>query len=539
MEEQHSLGEDKYSSNEYFKYKSDEACAFEILFPNEDYKNWTCRQFSYAAVEAVPLLDETQLRKVIDHLEQSSKARRKHSIRFRYAPSQRREGHDFWLCQVEHIISLAKHQATVLPQIELLGEHNMSVNESSFLSFLEDVEFLVLQAEALWQRVATRDMHFWVASMLTNTYLCNAKSIVYAEMLLNPSWFEEGHLATSLSVHSSEYFTELQACAKGIRDLFYKTVRPMFDAKVSVDYAPLLTQMLLEVKELPQVTTVFNVPFAAIVAASLATRVDRQKLSTQELHKCVMMQIASTETILQKHMNIYKGNAIIQEISSLMKDAQKWATKCHDAISFGQIMTCVKIQHVLSIRLFIYDSSILQLFAYICERVRLSRGPLPKSLEVLFGDRRITGFLFLDNRPEKLEDCRRGVEKWSDPEAMLSNLKLTQHIFSKRCIPTLAQQIFDGKGRVTHNMVEQFKKTHEQLEDCLNWELELPDLIRLEAIVASATSIITKKGLTTSQSTPVSWFQLRHEVLYSSKLEEKLLSEVIKEWEISVSKTEV
>ena len=309
---------------------------------------------------------------------------------------------------------------------------------------------------------------------------------------------------------------------------------PIFTSETPFNYAPLLTQMLTQVKNFFTSMTVFDVPFVAAVAASLACRCYGVSLSTEQLRSSVQTQILSTEIILQKHAKIYKDHGLIQEILLRIENVKKWATKCQDAISFGQMMSWLKIQYVLCVRLFIHDSSILQLFAYICERIRLNGKPLPAALEVLFDDQRVSGFLFLNERPKSLEECKRGVERWSDPKGMLDNLKLTQHIFSKRCKPTVAQQIFERGGGVTHAMVKQLN--NKPLEDYLNWELEPPDPIRFEAILIRAAGNIIGKDLTKSKFLSETWSFLRNKVLYQPEVEEQLLWQFMKEYVMFTNK---
>lgn len=102
---------DEYNQNAYFKYKRYEADPFKILFSGNYKRSMTLRQLRFAAEQAVPLLDKEQLNGVVDHLKKSLISRRKHSLRFRYAPLQHRRGHDFWSGLIQHIIDSANLQA--------------------------------------------------------------------------------------------------------------------------------------------------------------------------------------------------------------------------------------------------------------------------------------------------------------------------------------------------------------------------------------------------------------------------------------------
>jgi hypothetical protein len=319
------------------------------------------------------------------------------------------------------------------------------------------------------------------------------------------------------------------------------------------DYAPLLTQMLAEFKLESSAgagsRTVFNVPFIAVVAASLARRCAQSSLFIEELRSSVETQIILTEAALRKRISMEKQ--IISTETSWRKHAKKhkddgkildllmcikkWATECRDAVSFGQIMSLLKVQYVRCMRLFIHDSSILQLFGYICERIRLNGESLPLTLEALLDDQRVSRFLFLDGRPKTLAECERGIERWSDPAGMLKNIQLTQDIFHSRSEPTLTQRILDEKGRVTHDMVRQLNG--KPLEDYLSWEFAFPDPIRLEATVISAVSTVAGKIFTGSRSSEQAYLYLRNTVLYNRDLEEQLLSNFMKQYEVSVQDT--
>ena len=151
-------------------------------------------------------------------------------------------------------------------------------------------------------------------------------------------------------------------------------------------YAPLLTQMLTRVKDPSGDKTIFDVPFVAVVAASLVCRVQGLSLSIEDLRSSVKTQILSTEPLLLRHVTIYKDVGTSQEILLHMEYVKEWASLCRDAVSFGQMMSWLKVQHIICIRYFTHDSSILQLFAYMCERIRLNGEPLPTALEVLLND---------------------------------------------------------------------------------------------------------------------------------------------------------
>ena len=109
---------------------------------------------------------------------------------------------------------------------------------------------------------------------------------------------------------------------------------------------------------------------------------------------------------------------------------------------------------------------------------------------------------------------------WADPRGMLGRLKVTQHIFSKRCKPTVAQQILEGQGRMTGHL------NGKPLEERLNWELNPPDPVRLERILISAVRGVAKKKLDAAGS----WSYLRRTVFVHPTLQKKLLSKFLVEY---------
>jgi hypothetical protein len=127
----------------------------------------------------------------------------------------------------------------------------------------------------------------------------------------------------------------------------------------------------------------------------------------------------------EEQIKIYPDHEGLKETVSLIEKMEEWATKCKDVVSFSEIMSWLKIRLDVVTRHFIFESAVLQLFAYVCERVRLGGEALPDTLEALLSDERASPLLFLDERPKKLRDCEEGIEKWSNPNTMLKNLSST------------------------------------------------------------------------------------------------------------------
>jgi hypothetical protein len=198
---------DEHNNNEYYCYKKHEESALQILIPAKATETWSVADIYRAAEQAVPLLSKEQLSTVVDHLQKSIRSRKSFSLRFRFAPKQKRTGHDYWAAMIGRLIKLAGPEAAVVvahdqrrlgkltstgsfvaPQIptldvfedgkQCLGDHpaeqeqfeepeeaNISAAEAIFLRFLEDIELCVAQAEALWKRVVAGEMYLATASM--------------------------------------------------------------------------------------------------------------------------------------------------------------------------------------------------------------------------------------------------------------------------------------------------------------------------------------------------------------------------------------
>jgi hypothetical protein len=194
---------EEHNSNDYYKYKTHEKNALQILLPANPCTGWSVNQIYHAAKQAVPLLGKRQLNSVVSHLQQSTQAREKFSLRFRFAPMEIQNRHANWADMIGRIFKLAKsetarhqrwqgkltttesvtvpHQPITNDLIserclgdrptaeqehhERLEDADISADKAIFLRFLEDIELCIAQAEALWKRVAAGKMHLSTASM--------------------------------------------------------------------------------------------------------------------------------------------------------------------------------------------------------------------------------------------------------------------------------------------------------------------------------------------------------------------------------------
>jgi hypothetical protein len=267
--------------------------------------------------------------------------------------------------------------------------------------------------------------------------------------------------------------------------------------------------------------------FTTSIAASFSQKCDDVTLivDLEGLRTSVRTRITTTKDMYEEQVKIYPNHEGLKETLLLIEKMEEWATKCKDVVSFGEMMSWIEIHLVIVIRLFIFDSAVLQLFAYVCERVRLGGEALPDTLDALLSDERIGPLLFLDERPKNLRDCEEGIEKWSDPDAMLKNLGRTQRRFRARCKPIIAEQIFDKKGRVTQEMVKRLKK--QSFEQYLDSELNLFDPVHLQNTVISVV-----KSLTMDWAISITdvWVYLRYIVLNNSGRETELLEEFKNQW---------
>ncbi|PVH91147.1 hypothetical protein DM02DRAFT_664303 [Periconia macrospinosa] len=422
-------------ANDYFKYKQHEATAFGMLFPLQSHTDLTARQIFVAAKKAIQSLDGGRLQQIDCHLRESIQLREKHALRFRSSPLRQRRGHEFWNRLIQKLIDAVtdtRSERELQRGVESGGdvaaepeEDALSAHEAAFLRFLEDLNLCVNQIEAHWRRAMEGELGLSAAAMclcpfhaltrfetrvltgeVTNTNLCVVQSMIYAEMILNPAWFRNGCLAVSIAGDSfSAFWDELQACASGIGLLFRTAIEPIFRSQTPVTYAPLVSRMLIEGMECALANTLLNTPLVSALAASVATRCLELGFPLDELRASVRKQIASTKTVLRRLPGAYENASIIRNVWLRMETVEVWAAACQDAVSFGQMTSWLQIQHILATRLFVYENSLLQLFAYPCERVRLNGTPLPSVLDELFNDRRLSPFLFLDSRPKTLDDC--------------------------------------------------------------------------------------------------------------------------------------
>ncbi|KAH3938543.1 hypothetical protein HBH98_246940 [Parastagonospora nodorum] len=92
----------------------------------------------------------------------------------------------------------------------------------------------------------------------------------------------------------------------------------------------------------------------------------------------------------------------------------------------------------------------------------------------------------------------------------------------------MTQQIIEMEGRMTISMVNQLKG--KALEDHLSWELDLPDLIGLEAILIKAARSFKEKDSIESEPNGEVWVFVGRQVLYRPEMEKQLLSKFIDEY---------
>jgi hypothetical protein len=293
--------------------------------------------------------------------------------------------------------------------------------------------------------------------------------------------------------------------------------------------APLLVKILITTRNVRSFE-LFTVPFVAIVAASLYKRCADMNLPITAFRTSVQTQLISVQNTMQKYSNMFAEEPL-NEFLVLLTRLQAWASECSDAVGLGHILSLVQVQIVLCNQIFIHESSLLQCFAYICERLRFNHTVLPDVLETLFEDKRICPFLFLHGRPQALDDCRKGTERWCDPEGMLGNLKVTTRIFFGRGTPLLTEKIIANDGRVTRAMEKRLD--NKTLDEYLTWELHQHNPFDWEVIVIAAV----RKMIDTDsdKDIPISkiWLYLRYKVFEVPALETQVLSNFIEAYDRS------
>lgn len=201
----------RYDANEYFRYKSHEKEALKILFKGDDHKQQSVQEIYRAAEQAVPLLSRGDLDLVLDHLEKSTVSRRNFSVRYRFAPKRSQTGHAYWAGMMQRICELAQqtvsntaardqhgqerlallydrkdseqysgdHVKAEQEQSKELEDSPISADQAIFLRFLEEIESCVAEAEALWERVVSKELDPSTAAICL--YLSHALVSVVAD----------------------------------------------------------------------------------------------------------------------------------------------------------------------------------------------------------------------------------------------------------------------------------------------------------------------------------------------------------------------
>ena len=290
---------------------------------------------------------------------------------------------------------------------------------------------------------------------------------------------------------------------------------------------PLMTEMLLDGLQADQADRISSVLKAAI-AAFFFDQYKKAELNLEKLQISVDTRISETKDLVRNLLGRFTSSAgNFKEYLSIIPKFEIWVNRCHDAVSLGEIISLFEVQLVLSRRYFIHENAAIQLFAYICERVRISGRnlpgkALPAKLEALFNDSRVAPFLFMDGRPQTSKNCHDGIERWCDPGSVRP---VTSHIYDSRNKPTLTEQILKHKGAVTRDMIQQLGgKT---LEQQLDEELDFPDPIRIEdSLISAVRSILKRESIDYTNL----WHYLKLKVLNEPELEKRLLNAFIKQW---------
>jgi hypothetical protein len=132
------------------------------------------------AITSIPSLDNAKLISVAGYLEESLILREKHSSRFAYAPVEKKRRHIYWeqrmrriIQHINHRINEVEQKVQALTDNEVLTKNTMSkleekvekvsVNETAFSCFLEDIERSLSQAAVPWSR-------FWEGKIPLSTH---------------------------------------------------------------------------------------------------------------------------------------------------------------------------------------------------------------------------------------------------------------------------------------------------------------------------------------------------------------------------------
>lgn len=163
----------KYTETPYFKYKALERRALKMLFSNQRTNNWTLKAILSNAKEVEPSLRMEERKTIIECLEQSMEIRQEHSLRYKHAPWKLQCRHAIFVQLMNSITTLVKGpvrsktkapKGAVPQKTEALEDDvpvgrddvtidgdDMTLNEASFLHFLEEIDLLLCQALDLWR----------------------------------------------------------------------------------------------------------------------------------------------------------------------------------------------------------------------------------------------------------------------------------------------------------------------------------------------------------------------------------------------------
>ena len=120
---------------------------------------------------------------------------------------------------------------------------------------------------------------------------------------------------------------------------------------------------------------------------------------------------------------------------SSIKQYQTWLETVRHPLSFGAIACYLGAQRIEVVRHLVYEDTLLETFAYSCERLG-SNGKSPAAeVEPLLESRAVASFFWRDDRPTIVKACDEATLQWClplstlvDPIAQISGLKLTDPI---------------------------------------------------------------------------------------------------------------
>ena len=197
----------------------------------------------------------------------------------------------------------------------------------------------------------------------------------------------------------------------------------------------------------------------------------------------------------------------VQAPRMLTRKYQTWLESVRDPLSLGAIACHSDGQRIEIVRHLVYEDTLLQVFAYSCEMLRLDGQTLPSEVDSLFESDNVADFLWRDGRPKTIDACSQAIFACCLPLSTQTSsirkalgLEVSHSIKRSHSAVTRVWKVRNQRAPNLRFQILQ-DKYHKacalkDLRASLDNEIRLPDILRTtECLVAASSWMNSHKGL--------------------------------------------